>query len=304
MPSVGTDWEETFRLWAKPSSDTEQAKMDNAAAMVRAAVRDAAVLSRRTVEVFAQGSYRNNTNVRQDSDVDICVRCMDYSFDDFSQAGGVAPADAGRCASGYTYGQFRDEVGAALIAKFGDKGVTRGAKAFDVHPTSYRVDADVVAVLEHRRYFRDAAGNFDFHSGAEFHPDGGGRIVNWPHQHYASGVLKNKATGNRFKYITRVLKRLRYRMADKGVDAAKNLPSYFIECLTWNAPDECFNHDAYTDNVRAVLAHLFNGTRQDGLCGEWTEVNELKYLFNWAQPWTRQKGFDFVSAAWDYIGLE
>jgi hypothetical protein len=38
-------------------------------------------------------------------------------------------------------------VQAALEAKFGKDGVTRGNKAFDVHPTGYRVDADVVTAF-------------------------------------------------------------------------------------------------------------------------------------------------------------
>jgi hypothetical protein len=236
--------------------------------------------------------------------VDICVRCMDYSFDDFSHAPGVNPIDLGRYPSSYTYAQFKNDVGAALVAKFAERGVTRGSKAFDVHPTSYRVDADVVAVLEHRRYFRDRWGRLYYHSGSEFHPDNGGRIINWPHQHYASGVQKNRATRNRFKYITRTIKRLRYRMIDAGIDAAKPIPSYFIECLVWNAPNNCFGHDAYVDDVRAVLAYLFNNIRSDEPCREWVEVNELKYLFDWAQPWSRQQGFSFVSAAWNFVSFE
>jgi hypothetical protein len=50
---MGVDWEETFRRWSKPSSDTEQTKMDNAESMIRAAIRDCPVLAQRTIEVFA-----------------------------------------------------------------------------------------------------------------------------------------------------------------------------------------------------------------------------------------------------------
>jgi hypothetical protein len=301
---MGVDWEDTFRAWAKPSSDTEQAKMDNAESMVRAAIRACPVLAQRTIEVFPQGSYRNNTNVRQDSDVDICVRCMDTCGNDFSEVPSLTLQNVGLVPAMYLYPQFKNEVEAALVAKFGEDGVTRGLKAFDVHPTSYRVDADVVAVMEHRHHFQNWRGQLDFHSGTEFYPDNGGKIINWPHQHYASGVEKNKATGNRFKYITRVIKRLRYRMIEKGIDAAKPIPSYFIECLVWNAPNSCFGHAAYVNDVREVLAHLFNNTMRDDQCGEWLEVNERKYLFRWTQPWSRQQGFNFVSAAWNYVGYE
>ncbi len=278
--------------------------MENAESMIRAAIRNCAVIGQRTVEVFPQGSYRNNTNVRQDSDVDICVRCMDYWFDDYSLVPDLHSYEMRGAPSSYTYAEFRNEAGAAPIRKFGADKVFRGSKAFDVHATSYRVDADVVAVLEHRRYYRNWRGELEYHSGTEFHPDNCGKIINWPNQHYAHGVAKNRETGNRFKYITRVIKRLRYRMEGDNIVAAKGIPSYFIECLVYNAPNGCFGHEEYVSDVRGVLAHLFNNTMNDESCKKWGEVNELKYLFNWAQPWTRQQGFSFISAAWDYIGFE
>jgi hypothetical protein len=304
MPTVATDWEATFRSWSKPSSETEQNKSDNAESMIRAAIRACPVLSERTVEVFAQGSYRNNTNVRQDSDVDICVRCMDTCFNDFSEVPWLTLQRVGLVPATYPYPQFKNEVGAALVAKFGDKGVTRGSKAFDVHPTSYRVDADVVAVFEYRYYYLDWQGRIAFVSGTQFHPDNGGKIVNWPQQHYDKGVEKNKATGNRFKFITRVIKRLRNRMVAEGIEAAKPIPSYFIECLVYNAPNEALGNASYVNDVRFVLAHLYNNTMRDDLCSNWLEVNGIKFLFHLTQPWSRQKAFDFVAAAWNYFGYE
>jgi len=93
-------------------------------------------------------------------------------------------------------------------------------------------------------------------------------------------------------------------MEADNVAAAQNIPSYLIECLVYNAPNRFFGHDEYVRDVREVLAYLFNNTMNDENCKEWVEVNELKYLFNWWQPWTRQQAFNFISAAWDYLGLE
>ena len=36
--------------------------------------------------------------------------------------------------------------------------------------------------------------------------------------------------------------------------------SFLIDSLVWNVPDEGFGHVAYKDDVRWVLAHLFNNT--------------------------------------------
>lgn len=303
---MNKDWEAIFRSWAKPSSDTEQQKCDNAVRMVSNAISEDGALSQKNIEVFAQGSYRNNTNVRQDSDVDVCVCLIDVCFVDYSMSEGLTDQVVGLSSSDYTYSGFKNSVEKALVAKFGRANVRRGNKAFDIHANTYRVDADAVPCFEHRRYTGERLndGSYYYLSGTEFCPDSGGRVINWPQQHYENGVAKNDAAGNRFKYITRVLKRLRNEMADKGITAAKPIPSYFIECLVWNAPNEGFGHDTYAVDVRHVLAHTFNATINDEKCSEWGEVNELKYLFRIGQPWTRQQAHDFLSAAWDYIGFE
>ncbi len=298
------DWEDTFSRWSGPSSPTEQEKQERAERMVREAIRESDTLRGKQIEVFPQGSYRNNTNVREDSDVDICVCCMSVFFTDFSMADGFAKEHVGLVDSPYTYAQFKNEVEAALVAKFGRQGVTRGNKAFDVHETTARIDADVVPCLEHRRYTRrDLSGGYVYLSGTEFHPDNGGKIINWPQQHYDNGVVKNDATGGRFKRIVRVLKRLRNEMADHDIAAAKPIASYLIECLIWNVPNKGFGHERYADDVRYALAHTFNETISDDRCREWGEVNELKYLFRPSQPWTRQQAHTFLSAAWDYVGF-
>lgn len=299
------DWEQTFRSWSKPSSETEQRKCENAERMIKEAIRESDVLSQRDIQIFAQGSYRNNTNVRLESDVDICIRCMDVFFSDFSMASGFNKQDVGLQDSDYSYSQFKGEVEQALADKFGKKSVKRGNKAFDIHENTYRVDADAVACFEHRRYtHRNGNGSFAYISGTEFCPDNGGRVINWPLQNYENGVNKNNRTGSRYKYITRVLKRLRNEMAEKGIAEAAVIPSYLIECLVWNAPDNYFGNSAYASDVRNVLAHTFNETLVDDKCSEWTEVNELKYLFWWGQPWTCGQAHSFLDAAWNYIGFE
>lgn len=303
---MNSDWEDLFRNWAKPSSDTEQQKCDNAVRMVSGAISEDNVLLQKNIEVFAQGSYRNNTNVRQDSDVDICVCLIDVCFADYSMSSNLTDQVVGLNSSSYTYNEFKSSVEKALVAKFGRTSVKRGNKAFDIHANTYRVDADVVACFEHKRYTgqQNYDGTFYYLSGTEFRSDSGDSIINWPQQHHENGVAKNDATGNRFKYITRVLKRLRNEMTDKGISVAKPIPSYLIECLVWNVPKEGFGHNTYTDDVRYILAHTFNETINDEKCSGWGEVNELKDLFRSSQPWTRQQAHDFLSAAWDYIGFE
>lgn len=293
------DWEARFESWGKPPSQTERDKCENAERAIRKAIAASDALASRSVEVFAQGSYRNRTNVRQDSDVDICILCRDIFFFDLPE--GMTREQFGFTTPGnYSYDVFKNDVHKALVSYFGNAVVTRGNKAFDIHENTYRIDADAVPAFEYRRYDRIDA----YHGGTRFFPNNGATVTNWPQQNYDNGVTKNDATGGRFKAVVRILKRLRYEMADAGVTAPNSMPSYLIECLVWNVPNEGFGHKTYREILRYAIAHLWNATRSFDPCKEWGEINELKYLFRTDQPWTLDPTHSFLDAAWTYLGFQ
>ena len=292
-------WEDRFRVWAQSPSQTETERAENAERMVRNAIKASSALNARDVRVFVQGSYRNRTNIRRESDVDIGVCCYDTFFYEYppgttTQTFGIQPAT-------YGYDQFKNDVGAALISYFGSGAVTRGYKAFDIKETSHHVEADVAPFFEHRRY--DRSGKFI--SGVELKPTSGQppKIINWPEQHYQNGKAKNDRTARAYRALVRVLKSLRCEMEDDNIAAAKPITSFLCECLIWNVSDADFSHTDFTGDLRAALIFLFNNTANDALCQEWGEVSELKYLFGPHQKWTRQQANDFILAAWQYVGF-
>ena len=295
---MACDWEAQFREWPKPPGKSEQARCDNAVSAIRNAIKASDKLRMRDVSVFLHGSYRNNTNVRKDSDVDIGILCTDSMFNDYPP--GTSKEDFRHISGTYSYEQFKNEIEEALVNHFGREAVERGDKAFDVHETSYHVEADVAAFFEHRRYNK----NGYYNKGVALLTDKEKkRIVNWPEQHYKNGTRKNTATGTRFKSIARVLKSLSNEMSGAGIKES-NVPGFLIECLVWNVSDDNFQHYSYTADVRVSLAFLFNNTRTYEGCKDWGEVSELFYLFRLVQKWTWQQAHAFTSAAWDYIGLE
>jgi hypothetical protein len=287
--------EDSLKSWAKAPGQTELDKCDNAVTAVRKAKDASAALLKHNIRVFAQGSYCNRTNVREDSDVDVCVCCTDSLFSDLPD--GMQNGDFGLSSADYSYNSFKNDVGLALAEYFAAGHVTPGHKAFDIKENTYRIAADVVPCFEHRRYDKDGT----WITGTAFVPDNAGRIVNWPDQNYDNGVAKNKDTGGRFKDVVRILKRLRNKMNDEKIAAAAPIPSFLIECLVWNVPNPAFGHETYTADVRHALAHLFNNTMKFDDCKEWGEINELKYLFRDAQPWTLVQAHAFLSAAWNYL---
>ena len=301
------DWEQQFRTWSKPSSDTEADKQENAEKKICEAIDEYEPLKVHRSKIIAQGSYRNNTNIRLQSDVDICVCCTLPFFADFTHAD-YNKADAGLVDSPYSYEHFKEDVYAALKKKFGEAAIRKGKKAFDVHPTTSRVDADVVPAMAYRMYLKRASNwqnaiSYREPEGTKFYSEGK-EIINFPDQQHANGVTKNKATGYRFKLIVRAMKNLQGDMAEKNIEAAKPIPSFLIECLCYRASNSCFEGDSYKQNVRDVIVEIFNATKGDATCNEWCEVNDIKYLFRTTQPWTRQQVNDYLLAAWRYCEFQ
>lgn len=308
---MSRDWETQLRSWAKAPGKTEQDKMERAEREVRLAIAESPALAQRNIEVFAQGSYKNHTNIPTESDVDVCVVLKDVFFSDWFHVdgrGSKSPevtkrlkAEVGISDASYTYEQFKDEVGAALVAHFGESAVKRGDKAFDVHESSRWVDSDVVAALEHRMYLRGAQGQLTYTSGVEFVTDSGKHIVNYPKQHYEKGVTKNLATGERYKAMVRALKCLRNAMDDAGKPAADPIRSFLSECLVSNVENAKLNTSSYVQDMKNVISAGWNAARSEA---EWYEVNRIKYLFHANQPWTRKQVEDFFHAAWNFDGLK
>lgn len=299
---MSRDWEAVFATWSSGPSETEKQRADNAERQIREAIAASDRLRSRDIRVFTQGSYRNRVNVRKESDVDVGVLCFDTYFpeypDDNVKARIVETAEPAT----YAYATFKNELEEALVARFGRSSVTRGSKAFDVKANSYRVEADVAAFFEHRRY----TSQYHYLSGVEMIPDNHipYMVRNWSEQHYENGVSKNDAAGRRYKRIVRILKTLSNEMSAVGIQSASTTPSFLVECLVWNTPNELLVKETYQAAIRATLAHLFNSTISDEECSEWGEVSELKYLFRASQPWTRVGAHKFLSDAWDYIGFE
>lgn len=291
-------WGKTFNSWRKPPSNSEEEKLNNAVRMVKEAIRTDENLKNKNIEIFGQGSYPNNTNIKLNSDVDVNIRLMDTFFLDLPE--GKTREDFGITDGTHSYSDFKNDVEKALIAKFG-KDVKRKNKCITILGNSYRVEADVVPTFEYRRYKTD--GKYD--SGTKFKSDSNKWVNNWPKQHIDNGIQKNKNTQRRFKRTVRIFKRMRDDMKSNGKSVPSGITSFLLECLIWNVPDRIFNNnDTWVSLVREVIIYLYNATKSDTDCKDWGEVSELLYLFHSERKWTREQVNQFMINAWNYIGYE
>jgi hypothetical protein len=99
-----------------------------------------------------------------------------------------------------------------------------------------------------------------------------------------------------------VMKRVENAMVAASVH--REVPSFFVECLVYNVPNSILTRTTWTEIVRGIIVHIWNGLEgSEPAAGSerWLEVSGCKYLFNSAQAWDRDDGRDFAKAAWNYL---
>ena len=265
--------------------------------MIRQAVDAHEAFNKCSLNVFAKGSYANNTNVRSDSDVDIAVECTKVLYWEESEKGNHTP---GKPYEGiWTPEKLRAELHSAMSAKFPGRVDSSGSTAIQVNCSSSRVDADVVPCFSYRYYMKHESMD-----GTKIFKKDRTSIVNHPAQQLDNGVAKNKRTGYSYKRRARLLKRIENAMAqDKTF---RELPSFFMECLAYNCPDIAFSYPTWTERLQAMLVHIWDDLQGDAepTADRWVEVNECFFLFHKNQKWTRKDGREFAAAAWNYFGFE
>ena len=280
--------------WTKPSSDTEQDKQERTERMVKKAISEHSEFHGCNLTVYAKGSYPNNTNVRAESDVDIAVQCSNVFYHNTAID---VPGEPYR--GRWTPAKLRAEVGRALNAQFGLQVDTSGNVAIKISASSARVNADVVPCFNYSSYF--TSGNY--REGAKVFRKDESSTENYPQRHLEKGRAKNNDTSHYYKKIVRILKRTANAMESDG--APRSVPSYLVESLVFNCPNNLFLPPTWVETVQGVIIHIWENTQGDADPGtdRWTEADDCKYLFHKNQSWDRKDARGFADAAWNYLEL-
>jgi hypothetical protein len=305
---VTTISEEQLSAWTRPAFGNEEEEADRTRALIREAIDAHEFLSSLDIDVYAKGSYKNNTNVRRDSDVDVAVEYTEiilFDYQDEADADSVWRQRRIQPYSGplqdyagkFAMGRYKDAIGEALEGAFGTAAVTRTNKVFTVSRGGGRLDADVVPCATHDQAFSPTGYSRGIQLLADKKPHLS--VVNYPQQHYDNGVAKNKATKLRFKSVVRILKNLENKLVADG--KSPKVAGYLVESLAYNCPEHCFAGTTWAERVREVLTHIWQDTEAAGWEERWREVNGIKYLFHVNQRWTWQEARDFTLAAWKYV---
>lgn len=295
--------EATLQFWTKPASETEGQKIENTISMIKSAINASDDLKNLDIEIFVQGSYANNTNVRTNSDVDVCVMLKSTFFVEYPD--GKLDRDYGFVAGSISFDEYKKRVKNAIENKFGKSNVTEGNKSLKVRSNSYHVNADVVVAFMLKNYkIINSANSERYVEGIRFYSLNGEMVTNYPKDHISNGKQKNIQTNHNYKYLTRIFKRIRNAMVDDSATNGDVISSFLVECLVWNVPNnKITGYYTWTETVKQAIIYLYNSFEND-LTKEWGEVSERLYLFHSGRKWSAQDVRDFLYNMWNYLECE
>lgn len=254
-------------------------------------------LNGKSFEIFLQGSYGNGTNIYGDSDVDVVVFYRDTFVKDLSWLSPQEQAahNAAYIPATYRWANLRDDTFSALQGHFKNNAVHFGKKSIKVRTPYGNKESDVVPAIQFRKYSKFISTNDMLaHWGIQFFDSQGNAVVNYPKYHIDRGVDKNSddRTAGQYKATVRIFKNLRTYMVDHGLLADKVAPSYFIECLLHNVPDNLFIGQ-YSATVPAIINHLMNTPHAPFLC----QNGVTKLIGPGSTEWPEKDFVTFISTA-------
>lgn len=246
-------------------------------------------------KVFLQGSYGNDTNIYAESDIDLVIQMNNTFYHDLKKLPDAQKQafNAAYSNAVYPYDSFKKDVLTVLKNKYGDD-INSGDKAISIAANEGRRKADVIAAVQYRRYHKFLSTSDQLYDeGICFFSSSGEQIANYPKYHSDNLTAKHQSTQKWFKPMARVLKNLRGKLVDEDVIASGVAPSYYLEGLLYNVPDDKFT-TSYGDCFVNCINWIQEADRSKFVC-----ANKQYYLLWEDSPvtWRASKCDEFIAAA-------
>ena len=250
-------------------------------------------------QIYLQGSYKNTTNIYGNSDVDIVVEFTSVFHSDTSNLDEVGKAVHDALGPGqYTLAAFKKAIVERLKKCYGDNAVMVRNKAIKIKGNGSRLDADVVVCNTYKKYNKNNGSRYlTAVKGIRFAEENTGKIIiNYPTPHYDNGVAKNQyaRTNGNLKKVTRIFKNMKASLVEHQAMSAGTAPSYFVECLIYNALDNHFRNNSYQNMVVPIINQFINDDKSDA-CDKYLCQNEQRWLFGSGdQQWSKTAAREYV----------
>ncbi len=268
--------------WSHPSAATASIQ---AHVPIREALTAYQPLREFGYKVFLQGSYKNATTLSKDSDVDVVIRLQSSITPRVTALTSEAlQASTTHKDALARWRSFRRMALKAMKAEYGNT-VQSGRKSIKIAKGKLHAPADLVVTLQ--------CGD-----GIAFYlPDERRWLVSYPQQHHNRGVNKEQKTNNEYKRTIRMFKAARREIVNKGKIGKQTAPSYFIECLLYNVPDELFRN-----SLAWRYQHIVKWLRQADINRFKCQNGKISLFGKQQEQWKIENAHAFLTALqrlWD-----
>ncbi|MDL5363891.1 nucleotidyltransferase [Halalkalicoccus sp. NIPERK01] len=289
-----------FKNWSSPGADkgskTAADKIQKILELDRSPIDQSDFIVRR------QGSYKNTTHTRDNSDVDVIAKLTSAWWRDLSEleSDEVDRYHDNNSSTDYGYTDFRQDVWNWIQTKFDRNVISWNGKAIEISKESGRlpdIDVDLVPCIEYRYYTNyPEYGEPDCDEGMAFKSRyGSEKIINYPALHYENGCDMH----DNYKETVRIFKNARdYYNNHFDTLWTIGAHSYGIECLISNVPKRILKRSNRADRFYETLQFL-----DDADFSTFDQVSKMEPLFGDSNTqWNTDEADDLVtrlSEMWD-----
>lgn len=277
-----------IETWSSQGATTTS---KNTYASVKSAIDEiVSPLNHLTITSYLSGSYRNDTNVYAESDVDVIIELQKWN------GSGLAYTnlnDEQRAALeigtiNFNYSDFKNQIVRGLQRYYEYRFVKENNKAVMLLPNGNRRPCDIIIAVPFNFYFNPLS-KANKKAGIKFYTLGGDEVINFPKIHSENATTIHQNSNTNFKGVVRIFKNIRnYLTTNHGYNKA-SAPSYFLECFIGNVPITEFTTDLY-DSFINTANYLLQNSWDNFYC-----LNNIRPLFgNSNEQWNEPDAQNFL----------
>jgi hypothetical protein len=147
---------------------------------------------------------------------------------------------------------FQSQVIGALQAR-SQAGVSVGQKSIQIAGPSGHAKIHVIVGYQYRHYIKFTLHDPKYLEGILFFTKDGTGLISYPKVHYENSLRKDERSGGRFKQFVRIFKQIKRCLVESGQISEQLAPSYRIEGLLSNIPDEALKSSAFCEGMEAIV---------------------------------------------------
>lgn len=248
--------------------------------------------------VFLQGSYANHTNIKDDSDIDVVVMAKNvfgHNANEVLSPIKIEEFNKTYLDSHYSLAEFKESLYQRLNCKPLGNGwvhLERGNKTLKFNQNEEFWDfvpVDIVPAFEYRKYYSNS--EIDKNKQIEgikiYDSYKNEFIINYPQIHKQNGEAKNQIyrTKGNYKETIRIFKQIKKHLIDTKVISEDLMPSYHLECMLYNVPDNLFEKNL-VERIDSIIAWLNKNLSMD-----FVEQHKMTKLFKDTQSFNNANTF-------------